>query len=107
LREQSVQVARCALALRSRLPNTAMSIAIGRATLLAKLPVGPLLDRLAGLIEGEPAGVIRLDDQAARLLPARFTVEGAMDKRLVGEQEAADNRPREIDGVAGPFLGRD
>jgi serine/threonine protein kinase len=106
LREQAMQIARCALALRSRLPSTAMGIAIGRATMLAKLPVGPVLDRLAGLIEGEGAGVIRLDDHTARLLPARFEIEGALDKRLVGENDG-DDRPRAIEGRVGPFLGRD
>jgi serine/threonine protein kinase len=109
LREQAVQIARCALALRGSLAisNMSMAIATGRAALLAKLPVGPLIDRLAGLVEGERSGGgIRIDELTARLLPARFTIEGGLDRRLLAETEG-DERPREIDGRVGPFLGRD
>jgi serine/threonine protein kinase len=108
LREQAVQIARCALALRGSMAGAGMSMAIatGRAALLAKLPVGPLLDRLAGLIEGERGVGIRVDELTARLLPARFTLEGGLDRRLVAETDG-DDRPREIDGRTGPFLGRD
>ena len=76
LREQAAQIARCALALRAQLPDATLAIATGRAALLAKLPVGPLIDQAGALLENEPAGVIRIDDVTARLLPARFQVDG-------------------------------
>jgi eukaryotic-like serine/threonine-protein kinase len=106
LREQAVQVARCALALRSYLPTAAMAISTGRAALLAKLPVGPLLDRLAGLVAPERSGAIRIDEMTAGLLPARFIIDCDGEKRLVGEGPGED-RPRQIGGRIGPFLGRD
>src|SRR5207244_11139748 len=59
LREQAAQIARCALALRVKLPDAPMAIATGRAALLAKLPVGPLVDQAAALIENEKGGVVR------------------------------------------------
>jgi eukaryotic-like serine/threonine-protein kinase len=106
LREQAAQIARCALALRHQLPDAAMAIATGRAALLAKLPVGPLIDQAGALLENEKGGVVRIDDVTARLLPARFQVEGTPERRLVGESES-DDRPRQIGGRVGPFVGRD
>jgi hypothetical protein len=106
LREQAAQIARCALALRDQLPHAAMAIATGRATLLAKLPVGPLVDQAGALLETESPGVVRIDEVTARLLPARFLVEGREERRLVGESES-DDRPRQIGGRVGPFVGRD
>jgi serine/threonine protein kinase len=106
LREQAAQIARCALALRASTPGAAMAIATGRAALLAKLPVGPLIDQAANLLEGEDAGVIAIDQATARLLPARFQLQGTHDLRLVGET-GSDDRPRQIGGRMGPFVGRD
>jgi serine/threonine protein kinase len=106
LREQAAQIARCALALRSQLPGAAMAIATGRAALLAKLPVGPLIDQAGALLDNEKGGVVRIDDVTARLLPARFLVEGSPERRLVGLSES-DDRPRQIGGRVGPFVGRD
>jgi eukaryotic-like serine/threonine-protein kinase len=106
LREQAAQIARCALALRSQLPGAAMAIATGRAALLAKLPVGPLIDQAGALLENEKGGVVRIDEVTARLLPARFQIEGSPERRLVGESES-DDRPRQIGGRVGPFVGRD
>jgi predicted ATPase len=81
-------------------------VATGRASMLAKLPVGPLIDQAGALLENEKAGVVRIDDVTARLLPARFLVEGSEERRLVGESES-DDRPRQIGGRVGPFVGRD
>jgi serine/threonine protein kinase len=107
LREQAAQIARCALVLKARIPNVVIAIATGRAALLAKLPVGPLVDRLAGLATSEQAGVIRIDEVTARLLPARFRVEGAvLDRQLLSEDDR-DEHPRELAGKVVPFLGRD
>jgi predicted ATPase len=106
LREQAAQIARCALALRKDLPGATMGIATGRAMLLAKLPVGPVVDQASALIENEPAGAIRIDAVTAGLLPARFRVTGDLERRLLGESPA-DDRPRLVNGRVGPFLGRD
>jgi serine/threonine protein kinase len=106
LREQAAQIARCALALRAQLPHATMAVATGRASLLAKLPVGPLIDQAGALLDSDKPGVVRIDDVTARLLPARFTVEGRDERRLVSESEA-DDRPRQIGGRVGPFVGRD
>jgi serine/threonine protein kinase len=106
LREQAAQIARCALALRAQLPDAAMAIATGRAAMLAKLPVGPLIDQAGALLENEKGGAVRIDEVTARLLPARFLLEGSGEKRLVGESESED-RPRQIAGRVGPFVGRD
>jgi hypothetical protein len=94
LPEQAVQMASCALAIRSECPDAVMAIAVGRAVLLAGVPAGPLLDRLASRVEG-PSGTISVDDLAARLLARRFHLEGTTERRLVAERDPADgaNQP--------------
>jgi hypothetical protein len=106
LREQAVQISRCALTLRTRLPEATFGIATGRAALLAKLPVGPLVDRVQQMVEGQPPGSIRIDDSSARLLPTRFVLTGPRDRQLMSESDAED-RPREVASRRGPFVGRD
>jgi eukaryotic-like serine/threonine-protein kinase len=107
LREQAVQIARCALSLRTRLPEAVFGIATGRAALLAKLPVGPLVDRVQQMVDGQPSGAIRIDDNSARLLPTRFVVSGAGRERQLVEESDTEDRPREVAQRRGPFVGRD
>jgi hypothetical protein len=106
LREQAVQIARCALALRARLPEASLAIATGRAALLAKLPVGPVVDRLRQMAEGQTAATIRIDESTARLLPTRFKLTPGRERQLLAESDG-DDRPREVASRRGPFVGRD
>lgn len=107
LREQAVQVARCALALRTILPRAAMAIATGRASMLAKQSVGPLVDRVANLLGPEGSNEIRVDAITLRLLPTRFVIGEVDGRRQLLEESTALDRPRAIKGQVGPFVGRD
>lgn len=106
LREQAVRLARAALAIKHRLPTASMSLATGRAALLAKLPVGPLVERAAALLPSD-VGAVQLDENTSRLLPSRFrqtpNVDGA---RLIGDGDA-EEQPRQVGGKEAPFLGRE
>jgi len=107
MREQALQLARCALSLRRRLPQAALAIATGRASLLGRAPMGPVLERLGDLLDRLTAGAIAIDPVMARLLPSRFRVDRVGDRRhLIGELPQ-DGRPRSTRGRPAPFVGRE
>jgi serine/threonine protein kinase len=107
--EQAIQLASAALALREKEPDAKIAIATGRATFLGRLPVGRLMDRLPSLMEGQEAGTIRLDGTTRRILPMRFAASGPPSNLLLLAETSAPGaeRPREIGGRVGPFLGRE
>lgn len=74
--EQAIRLASLALALREFEPAAKIAIATGRTTLLGQLPVGPLMERLPLLMNGQATGTIRLDEATRRLLPPAFRVAG-------------------------------
>jgi hypothetical protein len=75
--EQAIRLASAALALRELEPAAKIAIAAGRTTLLGHLPVGPLMERLPALMDGQDGGTIRIDEATRRFLPALFRVGGS------------------------------
>ena len=98
--EQAIRLASLALALRAFEPAAKSAIATGRTTLLGQLPVGPLMERLPLLMNGQAAGTIRLDEATRRLLPPAFRVAGTPAPLLLSGAPAPDaERPCEAAGV--------
>ena len=96
--EQAIRLASAALALRELEPAARIAIATGRTAILGQLPVGPLMDRLPTLMEGQEAGTIRLDEATRRLLPPCFTAKGSQDHPsvLVGSAPKGPDRRRDV-----------
>jgi len=105
--DQAAHAARCALRLRSTLPEVAMTISTGRAVIFGQLPVGDVIDRGAELLRGEPRGVIRLDGVTADLLGTRFELEGSADRPYLLGEHGPDDGPRTLLGKATVCVGRD
>ena len=105
--DQAAHAARCALRLRSTLPEVAMTISTGRAVIFGKLPVGDVIDRGAELLRREPRGVIRLDNVTADLLGTRFELGGDADHRYLLGEHGPDDGPRALLGKTTVCVGRD
>ncbi|WP_437676766.1 serine/threonine-protein kinase [Sorangium sp. So ce131] len=93
----AAQLARCALALRERIPDRPIAITVGWGELGRGLPVGDAIQRAAELLRTAGTGNTRapqilLDKRTAGLLEARFeaaiTTSGALELR--GERDAAE-----------------
>ena len=108
-REQAMQIARAALAIREREPDTKIAIGSGRAAFLARVPVGRLMDALPTLMKGQNSGTIRLDETTKRLLPPRFVVGEAESLSLLFAEVggAGPDRPRASGGQVIPMVGRE
>jgi hypothetical protein len=65
--DQAEVVARAALRARDAFPDAYMTMAMGRALLLDRMPVGPIVERLSA-IGGSERGAVFVDAQVARLL---------------------------------------
>jgi hypothetical protein len=109
------RAARCALALRARLPGVGIAVATGRGVPADPIDVGALVDRAGALLHAAPdaacsggdAPAIRLDEVTARLVATRFDVAGeAGALTLLGERSPVD-ASRTLLGKRPPFVGRE
>ncbi len=104
--DQAARAARCALAMRSALPDVALVVSTGQGSFSAWSAVGEVIDNGMRLLRGTPSGAIRLDDVAAGLLDARFDVRrDGTAPYLRGERDAIGVQ-RQLLGKATPFVGR-
>ncbi len=110
--ERALAAARCALALRARLPQAPISLATVRGA-GGDDDVVRAIDRAAELVRDVPRSVrtgampIRIDETTAGLLDARFDVrQNDAWLELVSETGPGDES-RKLLGVAVPCLGRD
>ena len=121
--DQAAQAARCALALRSELPDAPLALATDRGVVSdGRLPVGEAIDRAVRLLrlqrassppqassataEPSPPG-IRLDEVTAGLIDPRFEVDGdESGLRLRCEKELALSA-RTLLGKPTPCVGRE
>lgn len=105
--DQAVAAARIAAAVRAAVPELPLAIATGRAELTGNAPIGEAVARAVKALAVARAGAIRLDEDAASLLAARYAIErdehGAI---LVGER-AGEGAARLLLGRVTPFVGRD
>ncbi len=121
--DQASLGARCALALRTAVPERSLSLATGRAEVNGRMPVGEAINRAARLLaerspvmtgpgpapgaEADAYPFIAIDEVTAGLLDARFTVNrGPGGFELHGEREAAGG-VRTLMGTPTVCVGRD
>jgi tetratricopeptide (TPR) repeat protein len=112
--DQAAKAARCALAVRERLPDARLVMATGRAVLADGMPLGDAIERAADLAARAPAlpantvkPPIVLDDVTAGLLDARFDVRRTGDVFLLAGEGDALGTTRTLLGRATPFVGRE
>jgi len=108
-RDAAERVARCALALAERAPDVTVSIASGRAVVVAdQVPVGDVIDRAARLLalrRGQRAVVV--DEPTRSIVEAAFVVSGDAEPWTVVREREASERGRTVLGRVVPFVGRD
>jgi tetratricopeptide (TPR) repeat protein len=87
--DQARLAAGAALALRAVMPDVRLALAVGRGVRAATAPMGEVIDRaVASLRKSRSASGVRLDEQTAGLLDARFEISGdGGGLYLVGERE--------------------
>jgi hypothetical protein len=108
-REQAMQIARAALTLRDMEPDAKIAVGTGRASFMARIPVGRLMDSLPTLMQGQQAGTIRIDETTRRLLPPRFVVGDTDGMAMLFAETggAGPERPRMTGGHISPMVGRE
>jgi tetratricopeptide (TPR) repeat protein len=104
--DQALLAARSALMVHQHLPDASVVVALGIARLSRRSAVGSVIEQAAHLLADTPAGRVRIDDDVAPLLGARFDLsrDGAAIY-LLGQRETIDGR-RGLLGRPATFLGR-
>jgi eukaryotic-like serine/threonine-protein kinase len=111
--DRAARAARCALSLRGSAPGLRVTLATGSAeTTGPRLPVGPAIDRAAGILRGEAStgqlnGGVPLDDVSASLLGTRFEIVQQGARRVLVGERFDLGAPRPLMGRATPTVGRD
>jgi hypothetical protein len=118
-RDQAVQAARAALALRARRPTAAVALAMGRSAMNGPRPADEVLERAYTLArtspgsraqtrEGAPRPGVWLDELTAQLLAGRFRVERVGEDGLMLVEECGEPDPtRLLLGRPTPCVGRE
>ncbi len=104
--DQAARAARCALAMRSILPDVPLVVSTGHGRFSTWSAVGDVIDSGALLLRGTAPGAIRLDDVAAGLLDARFEVFHDGTAAYLRAERDAFGVQRQLLGKATPFVGR-
>jgi tetratricopeptide (TPR) repeat protein len=115
--DQTARAARCALAMRARLPDVPLVLATGRGVVGAELPVGDVIDRAAHLLRqdvertssrsGRSKRFVRIDQVTAGLLDARFDVSGDADGLVLRAERESSVPVRTLLGKATACVGRE
>jgi tetratricopeptide (TPR) repeat protein len=133
-REQAMQAARCALAVREFIPDAPIAVATGRSDPAVALPVGEVVERAARLLRGaaraldesEPtisdqestpsleltppsqaARLVRVDSVTAALLGPRFDITGESDALVLLRERTGGESDHAVLGKATSFVGRE
>ena len=112
--DQAAGAARCALALRSIFPNTAMALAIGRTAVLDRVPLGELIDRATAVLARPPPEAVKhgtfpiyVDDVTAALLDLRFAIDGDAHGLYLARERDVAVAARTLLGKPTTCVGRD
>ncbi len=110
--DRAARAARCALAIRSHLPDREMVLATGRDAASGPLPFGEVIDRavrmLRPAVKAGGAPRVRVDEVTAGLLGSGFDVGGdAVSLFVRREYEPLEAAPRTLLGRATSCFGRD
>jgi serine/threonine protein kinase/tetratricopeptide (TPR) repeat protein len=107
--DQAALAARCALSLRSLLPDAPMALVTGRGLVDEHGTMGRCIDQAAQLVSfrGVDHTPIRLDDTTAALLDSRFDVRPQGGRLALYGQRDPLQATRTLLGRATPCVGRD
>lgn len=104
--DQAVLAARSALLVHQHLPDASVVVALGIARLSRRSAVGNVIEQAAHMLAETPAGRVRIDDDVAPLLGARFDLgRDETGTFLLGQRETYDGK-RGLLGRPATFLGR-
>ncbi len=104
--DQALLAARSALLVHQHLPDASVVVALGIARLSRRSAVGSVIEQAAHLLADTPEGRVRLDDDLAPLLGARFDLShDGPGTYLLGQRETFDGK-RGLLGRPATFLGR-
>ena len=106
--DQVTQAARCALRLKTALPEASLGISTSRADMAGQLSLADVIDQAGHLLATTPAGTIHIDGLTAHLLETRFEIQALPDgaARLLFEKGIRE-APRTLMGMQVPCFGRD
>jgi eukaryotic-like serine/threonine-protein kinase len=107
--DQAVQAVRCALRLRSLMPQLQLGVGTGGLESTFDTSVGIAIDRALALLEQSPtprAGVL-VDELTAGLLHGGFALERSAGAPCVVTEVEDDQRPRPLLGKLTPCVGRE
>ncbi|HSS40576.1 MAG TPA: serine/threonine-protein kinase, partial [Polyangia bacterium] len=104
--DQAARAARCALPMRSILPEVPLVVSTGHGRFSTWSAVGEVIDNGALLLRGTAPGAIRLDDVAAGLLDARFDVWRDGTAAYLRAERDGFGVQRQLLGKDTPFIGR-
>lgn len=107
LKDQVEQIARIALRLQQAAPEARLSLASGPGVLLARLPVGDVVEAAAARLETTEAGRIGCDDLSARLLGTHFRIERDPGGAYLGYERTAGAWLLQEWPNAARFVGRE
>ncbi|UQA63046.1 serine/threonine-protein kinase [Polyangium aurulentum] len=109
----AARAAQAALALRTRVPERSIALAVGRAALSGRMPLGDVIDRVARTLAHRnaprqtPLGPVAVEETTAGLLDARFDVrEDESGYWLHGERALLEGT-RTLLGKPTACVGRD
>jgi tetratricopeptide (TPR) repeat protein len=102
----AARAARCALALRERLPRAGLAIATGRGVLSGSGLAGEVIDRGVHLVRLGGQGV-RVDEVTAGLVDGRFEMRSEGGHLTLWAEVDADDSTRALLGRPTPFIGRE
>jgi hypothetical protein len=104
--DQAVLAARSALLVHQHLPEASVVVALGIARLSRRSAVGSVIEQAAHLLAETPGGRVRIDDDVAPLLGARFDLSrDEHGSYLLGQRETYDGK-RGLLGRPPTFVGR-
>jgi hypothetical protein len=106
LSDQVAEVVRAAGRLRALDPEARLSVAVGRAMLLAGSLGGALPERLTELLPELP-GAVRLDDASARAIPPRLVTRDAEGEAWLRVEDAAEVTMAAVETGDPPLAGRE
>ena len=106
LSDQVAEVVRAAGRLRTLDPEARLSVAVGRAMLLAGSLGGALPERLTELLPELP-GAVRLDDASARAIPARLVTRDPEGEAWLRVEDAAEVTMAAVEVGDPPLAGRE
>ncbi|MBS2033183.1 MAG: protein kinase [Deltaproteobacteria bacterium] len=114
--DQAARAVRCALALREKLPDTAIAVATGRGEAAGRFPVGEVIDRAASLLRDAPPPAVvtrgrprpvHLDALTSGLLGPEFEWQSSNEGGWLLSASARGTAARTLLGRVTPCVGRD